>query len=143
MIHKNNGKNQKYLVKTCIIPFAQDTLYIYIECISQLSPTMHRLYQLSHNIGWNLNRLVSALPVHNSLQHSLLLLKSLKVNKDYKVDLNLKYRISANSSFFRFKYICRYFHVDSAITLLLCSICCRNYLRAETIQGLKLFAEIR
>ena len=50
---------------------------------------MHRLYQLSHNIGWNLNRLVSALPVHNSLQHSLLLLKSVKVDKDYEVDLNL------------------------------------------------------
>ena len=29
--------------------------------------------------------------------------------------------------------ICRYFHVVSVITLLLCSKCCGNYSRAETI----------
>ena len=33
--------------------------------------------------------------------------------------------------------------VVSAITLLLSSKCCGNYLRAKTIQGRKLFAEIR
>ena len=38
--------------------------------------------------------------------------------------------------------ICRYSHIVSAITLLLCSKCCKNYLRTETIQGRKLFAEI-
>ena len=36
--------------------------------------------------------------------------------------------------------ICRYFHIVSAITLLLCSKCCGNYL---SIQGQKLLAEIR
>ena len=39
--------------------------------------------------------------------------------------------------------ICRFVHyVVPAITLFLCSECCRNYLRADTIQGQKLFAEI-
>ena len=38
---------------------------------------------------------------------------------------------------------CRYFHIVSTIPLLLCSKYCGNYLRAETIQGWKLFAEIR
>ena len=33
--------------------------------------------------------------------------------------------------------------VVSAITLLLCSNCCGNYLRAETVQGRKLFAGIQ
>ena len=58
------------------------------------------------------------------------------------------YCISANSfrrkySFLRLKYVHRYIHIVSAITLLLCSKCCRHYLRAETIQGQKLFVEIR
>ena len=39
--------------------------------------------------------------------------------------------------------ICRYFHIVSAITLLLCSKCCGNYLRAETIQGWKLLYNVR
>ena len=52
-------------------------------------------------------------------------------------------RIVSTDSFFFEVEICRYIRIVSAITLLLCSKCCGNYLRVETIQGRKLFAEIR
>ena len=39
--------------------------------------------------------------------------------------------------------MCRYFHIVSAVTLLLCSKCCGNCLRVETIHAQKLFREIR
>ena len=48
-----------------------------------------------------------------------------------------------NYSFLRLKSLDIFIYLVSAITLLLCSKCCGNYLRAETIQGRKLFAEIR
>ena len=48
---------------------------------------------------------------------------------------------SAGTIFFIFEVeICS---LVSAITLLLCSKCCGNYLRAETLQGRKLLTEIR
>ena len=41
----------------------------------------------------------------------------------------------------RLKYVDIF--IVSSITLFLCSKCCGNYLRAETIQGQKLFVEIQ
>ena len=100
--------------------------------------TMSSYWFILYNPRWFANAIL-----HNLSNTPFLVLHIVAQSLSEITCKKYTYRISANSySFLRLKYLCRCFHIVFKITLLLCSKCCKNYLRAETIQGRKLFTEI-